>query len=370
MGNCPPAPVGAFPNLKLTPLVQGLDYPMFVTGDPTLPKRLYAVERAGYVRIIDDGVLQPTPFLDISALTQVIINSNQARGLLGLALHPDFAQNGRFYLHYIPAQDGQSIFAEYTRSAADPMVADPSSAKVLLLMDDVQLANHNGGMLAFGHDGMLYASVGDGGGQEDPNENGQNIRSKLGKMLRFDVENHPLPPPDNLPNGNPYVWDYGLRNPWRFSVDRCTGDLYIADVGQYTWEEVNIEPAGQGHKNYGWDEMEGDQCFEPPVGCDMSGVLPVVQYDHTQGCSITGGYVYRGYKIPDLVGAYLYGDFCSNRIWAIRWENGVLTMPPLELTADLDSANLLGGLASFGEDAEGELYVVDLFGTIYRIEGE
>ena len=367
--NCPPAVAGVLPPLALTQVATGLQFPVFVAGAPGDSTRLYVLERAGRVRIIKDGVLLAQPFLDITALCQ---NPKplDSRGLLGLAFHPDFAQNGRFFLHYMPATDGHSTLVEYARSS-DPDLAVATPTQTLLVMDDLQTEGHNGGMVAFGKDGMLYATFGDGGGQEDPLENGQNIQSKLGKMLRFDVDNHPLPPPGNLPGANAYVWDYGLRNPWRFSFDRCTGDLYIADVGQYLWEEINVEPAGQGNKNYGWDEMEGGQCFEPPVSCDLTGILPTLQYDHNEGCSITGGYVYRGTKIPELVGSYLYGDWCENRVWAFAWQDGSITMAPIELTADLQSVALMSvGLSSFGEDADGELYLVDLGGTIYRLDPE
>jgi glucose/arabinose dehydrogenase len=362
--------VGAIPALTLTPVVAGLSFPVLALGAPGDATRLYVVEREGRIRIVENGVLLAQPFLDITAACQGP-KPLQSAGLLGLAFHPGYAQNGRFFVHYVPAMDGQSIVAEYARSAADPNLAEASATQTLLVMDDLQAGDHNGGMITFGKDGKLYAGLGDGGGQEDPYENGQNLQTKLGKLLRFDVDTHPAPPPGNLAGANAYVWDYGLRNPWRFSVDRCTGDLYIADVGQYTWEEVDVEPAGQGNKNYGWDEMEGDQCFEPSSGCDMSGTPPTLQYGHNDGCSITGGYVYRGTKIPELVGYYLYGDWCSNRVWAFKWENGSITTGPIELTADLQSDALLTvGLASFGEGSDGELYVVDLGGTVFRIDAE
>jgi glucose/arabinose dehydrogenase len=227
-------------------------------------------------------------------------------------------------------------------------------------------------MLAFGPDGYLYVGMGDGGAGGDPQNNAQNLNSKLGKILRIDVDGHPTPPAGNLIGGDPDLWDYGMRNPWRFSFDRATGDLYIGDVGQNTLEEIDVEPAGQGGRDYGWRIMEATQCFAPPTGCDTSGLtLPVVEYGRDLGCSVTGGYVYRGSAIPGLVGRYLYGDYCSNRVFSFAWADGVVDpQSSSELTADLDPDSRIQGLASFGEDAAGELYVVSLDGSVFRIDAE
>jgi glucose/arabinose dehydrogenase len=234
--------------------------------------------------------------------------------------------------------------------------------------------------LAFGSDGYLYIGTGDGGGAGDPNMNGQNTMSKLGKILRIDVDKYPTAPPGNLSGGDPDIWDWGLRNPWRFSFDRCSGDLYIGDVGQYLWEEINVEARGQGGLNYGWNTMEGKHCFNQDTNCDQTGLtLPVTEYAHdevtTLDCSVTGGYVYRGTKIPSLVGTYLYADYCSRRVYTLAWANGAIIKEG-EATQNLDSLTLSSGITSFGEDAAGELYItVDnsqdgTLGKLYRIDPE
>ena len=368
--NCPPGPVGPLPALTLTPVVSGLSKPIFVTGAPGDTTRLYIVEQTGLIKILKNGTLLPVPFLSTVGVSSSGSGTGSERGLLGLAFHPAYEQNGRFFIYYTASSNGAITILEYARSAANADVASPQPVKTLITISDGLHAwgNHNGGMIAFGPDGHLYAGVGDGGGTGDPNGHGQDISTKLAKILRLDVNHHPQPPGGNLPGGDPAIWDYGLRNPWRFSFDRCTGDLYIGDVGQGSREEVNVEPAGQGHKNYGWNIMEGMSC----VGggsCNMNGLtLPVAEYTHAGDCSITGGYVYRGSDIPDLVGTYFYGDYCSNRIRTLVWQNGTVISQG-ELTADLQS-NTLVGTSSFGQDARGELYVVDISGTVYRIEAE
>jgi glucose/arabinose dehydrogenase len=366
-------PGGAIPPLQLTQVAAGFDRPLFVASEPADARRLYVVEQTGRIQIVDNGIVLNQPFLDVSAIVPQASGGDEY-GLLGLALHPDFAQNGRFFIYYTRDSPYGFVVAEYRRSSNDPNVADPSSGSEVLTIEESEAplyGNHNGGMLAFGPDGYLYVGVGDGGSADDPNGNGQNIDRRLGKILRFDVENPQAPPAGNLPGGNPYIWDYGLRNPWRFSFDRCTGDLYIGDVGQGTWEEINIELAGQGHNNYGWNVMEGMDCFQPPQGCSMDGLtLPVVQHNHQtgEGESITGGYVYRGNAIPALRGTYLYADFANLWIKTLVWKDGSLISQG-DLTDDLQSGNL-EGIASFGEDAAGELYVVDLGGVIFRIQPE
>jgi glucose/arabinose dehydrogenase len=222
----------------------------------------------------------------------------------------------------------------------------------------------------FGPDGYLYIGMGDGGGAHDPNGNGQNRNVKLGKLLRIDVDEYPTPAPGNLQDADPDVFDYGLRNPWRFSFDRCTGDLYIGDVGQDTWEEIDVEPARSGHRDYGWDVFEASHCHEPARDCDGSGlVLPVVEIGHGPSCSVTGGYVYRGTRIPNLVGTYLYGDYCSGKIWYFTLDAGVVTKTG-ELTSDLVPRVVELPISSFGEDASGELYVVAYDGAVFRIDPE
>lgn len=372
---CAPGTAADLPAMKLTEVVNGLARPTFVTGAPEDTTRLYVLEKPGRIRIVKDGALVAEPFLDAAGVVEAGANE---RGLLGLAFHPQYVANGRFYIYYTREPDGAIEIAEYTRGMGTPDVADPGSAKVLLTIPHPDHTNHNGGMLAFGSDGYLYIGTGDGGGGGDPFDNAENKNSQLGKILRIDVDKHPQAPAGNITDGDQYVWDWGLRNPWRFSFDRCTNHLYIADVGQNQWEEVNIEAPSDGNKNYGWDIMEGKHCFEPAQGCDMSGMtLPVTEYNHKNGapmddCSITGGYVYRGTKIPGLVGTYLYGDFCTKRVYTLAWDKGTIIKEG-EISADLDSPSLPGGITSFGEDTSGELYIItdsSNNGRVYRIDPE
>ncbi|MGK3990430.1 PQQ-dependent sugar dehydrogenase [Sorangium sp. So ce136] len=375
-------PGGTVPPLKLTEVVSGLDQPLFVTSEPGDASRLYVLEQEGTIRLISGGVLQSTAFLDISDIVQGVEWEGDERGLLGLAFHPDYAANGRFFLYFNTTSD-ERVLREYRRSEANPDQATPQEQKEFLSIP-VLRGNHNGGMLAFGPDGMLYVGVGDGGSEgdtQDPDGNGQNIDVKYGKILRINVDTYPTPPAGNLAGGDPDIWDYGLRNPWRFSFDSCNGDLYIGDVGAKSVEEINVEPRGQGHRNYGWSIREGNGCYPPrqnemvDVDCPLSGHTPpvAVQGHGTGDGSITGGYVYRGSKIPALRGTYIYGDFSSNRIHSFIWKNGSL-VSETPLTADLESADTLQALASFGEDAAGELYVVDYgvngSGRLFRIDPE
>ncbi|MRG94519.1 hypothetical protein GF068_21720 [Polyangium spumosum] len=362
------------PKLKLTELATDLQRPTYVTGAPGDTDRLFLIEKPGRIRLLNGGNLAPEPFLDISAIVESQANE---RGLLGLAFHPNYAQNGRFFVYYTQkaSPSGAIAVAEYARVNAD--TADQASGKVILTIPHPGYSNHNGGMLAFGPDGLLYVGTGDGGGGGDPDENGQDTSSKLGKILRIDVDTYPTPPPGNLQNGDADIWNWGLRNPWRFSFDRCTGDLYIADVGQNVLEEINVEPPGEGLKNYGWNTMEGSACYDPANNCDMTGLtLPVAEYSHDGGnCSVTGGYVYRGSKIPGLVGTYLYADYCSKRFYTLAWSKGSVIAEG-EITADLESTALSGGITSFGEDTAGELYVIvdnsqgGAPGKLYRIDAE
>lgn len=367
-------PGGAIPPLQLTEIASGLEYPLFVTSAPGDSSRLYVVEQNGRIQLIKNGALQSEPFLDISALVQQVEFQQDERGLLGLAFHPEFARNGRFFVYYNDDQGSALTLAEFSRQAGNPDTAEVTPVRTFFAVSDGLQGNHNGGMLVFGPDGFLYVGVGDGGGSGDPNNHGQNIDIKLAKILRVDVDNYPAPPPGNLVGGDPDIWDYGLRNPWRFSFDSCTGDLYIGDVGQDSREEVNVERPGQGNKNYGWSVMEGTFCFKPnqEPGCDDPGLTPpVTEFSHQtgDGCSINGGYVYRGNAIPALRGTYLYGDFCSNRVWTMIWKDGSL-LSEGELSEDLSSTGMLQAMSSFGQDEAGEFYVVDLAGSVYKIEPE
>jgi hypothetical protein len=353
-----PAPVG----VGLETVVEGLDFPVWLTAPPGDP-RLFVVEKDGRVVIVAGGAVLPTPFLDLRG--QVSTGSEQ--GLLSLAFHPDFAANGRFFVNYTdPAGDTRVV--EYRVSPADPDRVDPGSARVVLAIEQ-PFSNHNGGLVLFGPDGMLYVGMGDGGSGGDPQGNGQNLGTLLGKILRIDVDGgQPYASPDDNPfvdtaGARPEIWAYGLRNPWRFSFDRETGDLYVADVGQNRIEEVNaVRGAGPG-LDYGWNVMEGSECFGS-AGCDREGLtLPVAEYDHGDGCSVTGGYVYRGAAIPDLRGTYLYSDYCSGFVRGFRFANG--HAGDERRFAELEPAD--HSVASFGEDAAGELYVLTAGGGVHRI---
>lgn len=365
-------PGGAVPPLELTQVATGLDLPVFVTSEPADASRLYVVEQGGLIKLVKNGVLSAQPFLDATAIINDPDYAQDEKGLLGLAFHPNYGSNGRFFIYYNAAQGSALTLAEMTAMPGNPDLAQSQPVKVFFSVSQGVQTNHNGGMLAFGDDGFLYVGVGDGGGSGDPNNHGQNIDVKLGKILRVDVDNYPAAPAGNLQGGDPDIWDYGLRNPWRFSFDRCGGDLYIGDVGQSSREEIDVQPAGQGPRNYGWSVLEGTYCYKPnqQPGCNAATLYPPVkEYDHNSGgCSVTGGYVYRGNAIPALRGAYLYADYCTREIRTLRWKAGTLSGES-NLTADLQSTTLLG-ISSFGEDASGELYVVDIGGTVYRIDPE
>ena len=355
----PPAGTGA----RLLEVAAGLSVPLYLTAPPG-DARLFIVEKTGGIRIVREQVLLEQPFLDLSA--QVSTGSEQ--GLLGLAFDPDYAANGRFLVHYTDLA-GNTVLSRFQVSA-DPDQADAASEQVILTVPQ-PFSNHNGGQIAFGPDGFLYLGLGDGGSGGDPDNRGQDLSDLLGSILRINVRSVD---PYNIPADNPFVgqlnargevWSYGLRNPWRFSFDRANGDLYIADVGQSQWEEINVsttvEGLGRG-VNYGWSIMEGSHCFRGP-GCDQSGLaLPVFEYSHSQGCSVTGGYVYRGPAIPPLQGHYFYADYCQGWVRSFRFVDGQV--------ADETSWPSLtpgGSVVSFGEDAAGELYVLEAEGRVSRI---
>lgn len=356
--------------LALEPVVEDLQSPIFVTHAGDGSNRLFVVEKAGVIRIVAEGALLETPFLDISE--QVNSNGNE-QGLLGLAFAPAYGETGFFFVNYIDSA-GDTVIARYQVSTADANQADPASEFVILQIDQ-PAANHNGGMVTFGPDGYLYIGMGDGGGGGDRYGNGQNPETLLGKLLRLDVLRDPQPP-YTIPADNPWVtadwngadmrdeiWSLGLRNPWRFSFDRATGDLWIGDVGQNQFEEINYTPAGQGGINYGWPIMEASGCYNSADDtCEGAGLqLPVAEYSHSGHCSVTGGYVYRGAAFPALQGVYLYGDYCSGTLWA-TWFDG---------NGQWDTAELLdsnASLSSFGEDEAGELYITDLAnGVLQRV---
>lgn len=336
--------------------------PVHVVAPPGDDRRLFVLERAGRIRVVLDGSLLEEPFLDISDET----STGGERGLLGLAFHPDYATNGLLFVHHTDLS-GDTHVVRYSATSAD--VADPASA-VTILQVPQPYANHNGGQIAFGPDGHLYIGLGDGGSGGDPEGNGQDPTTLLGAILRIDVDGGA---PYAIPGDNPFaddpdgadeIWVYGLRNPWRFSFDRGTGDLWIGDVGQASLEEISFQSASSGGgENFGWNVMEGTRCFQAET-CDTEGLSPpVYEYDHDEGCSVTGGYVYRGGALPQLDGRYVFGDFCTGFIRTLRLQGGEVT-DVVDLT---DQLGTVDGLASFGEDAAGELYVVDIDGAVYRL---
>ncbi len=335
----------------LRPVIDQLEKPLYLTQEPGGPL-LVLTQRGRIVSVDAKG--RRRLWLDLHKK----VSCCGERGLLGLAFHPQYKKNHRFFLNYTDRR-GRTVIEEYRGGR---------SYRVLLTIPQ-PYANHNGGHLAFGHDGYLYVGTGDGGSAGDPQENAQNPASLLGKMLRLDVDHgDPYAVPDDNPfvddpKYRPEVWALGLRNPWRYSFDRATGDLFIADVGQNRWQEVNYVPAPMGTSggwNFGWNVMEGNHCFKPPKNCRRVGLAPpILEYGHDQGCSVTGGYVYRGRAIQALTGKYIFGDFCSGTIWTALWKNGAWKSRVL-LRTKLK-------ISSFGEDAAGEIYVVDYRGAVYEL---
>jgi len=353
-----------WPSVDLALVAEGFTDPVHLTSAGDGSDRLFVIERPGIIKIVlDDGTVFPQPFLDISGR----VLSGGERGLLSAAFPDEYENEGKFYVCYTRSGDGASVLSRFTVSAGDSNRADQGSEEVLLTVSQPE-ANHNGGQIAFGPDGYLYVGLGDGGGAGDPDGNGQNTETLLGCLLRIDVNTGGGP--YDTPTDNPYydtegyaeeIWAYGLRNPWRFSFDRLTGDLYIADVGQGLWEEIDFQPASSpGGENYGWNIMEGSHCYDAG-SCDESGLTrPVHEYSHALGCSVTGGFVYRGQGHSGLVGIYIFGDYCSGRIWGLRRPRGVWE------TEELYDSTLR--ISSFGEAENGEVYVVDINGGIYRID--
>ncbi len=357
-------------------MASGLAHPVYVTA-PANDPRLFIVEQDGLVRILAGGALLPTPFLDATTLT----NDAGEQGLLGLVFAPDYASSGVFYVNYTNLS-GDTVIARYQVSA-DPNIADAGSAEPILTINQTD-TNHNGGHLAFGPDGYLYIGMGDGGGVGDPFDAGQRDNTLLGKMLRIDVSGGPgsgysIPPTNpHVGPGDPpdEIWSKGLRNPYRFSFDRSTGDLYIADVGQGRREEIDFEPAGDaGGRNYGWRLMEGSLCFNPSSGCPTAGLeLPLYEYSHASfRCSVTGGYVYRG-GITSIQGRYFFADYCTAEIWSFRRDPVLGAVDLIDHTAALQPASgSIGAVSGFGEDGFGELYIVDRGGgsngEVFKIVG-
>jgi uncharacterized protein (TIGR03437 family) len=349
------------PDIRLVQVAAGLRNPTEIQFPPDGSGRLFVLEQAGRIRIVKDGAILDPPFLDWTRN----VSSGGERGLLGLAFPPGFAAKQYFYINYTDPQGNTAV--SKLRVSSDPNRADAGSEHVILPV--VQpFANHNGGHVGFGPDGFLYIGMGDGGSAGDPNGNGQNLNTLLGKLLRIDTEsggdyvNPSTNPFMNRAGARPEIWAYGLRNPWKFTFDRENGNLYIGDVGQSRAEEIDFQPASsKGGENYGWNRTEGLGCYSPPSDCNVDGItMPVAQYGRSLGSSVTGGFVYRGASVPSLQGTYLYGDFGSGRLWGLRstasgWDNRELLSTGLQIS-------------TFGEDAAGEVYVADYGnGGLYRV---
>lgn len=353
-----PTPLPTDFKLALTEVASGLNNPVYVTA-PSGDARLFVVEQVGRIRIVENGQLLATPFLDITSR----VLSGGERGLLSVAFHPQYRTNGFFYVYFTGAT-GEIRIERFTVSS-NPNQANASSAKVILTVAHPR-SNHNGGLAMFGPDGMLYLGLGDGGGGGDPDLNGQKQTTILGKILRIDVTNGD---PYAIPSGNPFagrtdarpeIWAMGLRNPWRFAFDRSAGNFYVADVGQERSEEVNVVSSTRAAVNYGWNVLEGSSCYAA-AGCNRQGLeLPALEYGHDNGeCSVTGGFVYRGSVMPELAGTYFYADYCAGWIRSFVY-NGTATE---KRQWDLGS---VGSVTSFGEDSSGELYLTSANGRVYK----
>ena len=379
-------------NLSSVLIADGYKKPVFITSYPNNAKLLYIVEQAGLIKIINDGKKLSRPFFDIN---KRVVNPNRPgdeRGLLGFAFHPNHTNNGKFYINYMD-NDGNTIVSEFSTNSE--LRADHKSERIILKLKQ-PYGNHNGGDIQFGPDGYLYISIGDGGKAGDPLNAGQDLSSLFGKIIRIDIEQKPY----GIPKSNPFfgqkdkreeIWAWGLRNVWRFSFDKQTGDKYLADVGQNKWEEVNFEPASsEGGLNYGWRIMEANHCYDPKENCPTEGLIkPIIEYPNdanhpafafriieelsfsetdVEGCSVTGGYVYRGQKIKSMQGQYIFGDYCSGNIWTLRVVNG----KAINFKNRTEEINIGGGefttyISSFGQDSDGEIYIIDYNGGIYKL---
>lgn len=360
--------------LALETVADGLNQPTFVTAPPG-DVRLFIVEKTGRIRIVEDGDLHTRPFLNIRGR---VLASGQTseQGMFALAFHPEYATNGRFYVHYTARPDGDTRVEEYQVSPSDPGRARPATRRTILKVDQ-PFRWHNGGMLQFGPDGMLWIGLGDGGVKNDPDGHGQNPRTLLGTILRLDVDErgdgtaYGIPPDNPFVDGGgaPEVWAYGLRNPWRFDIDPRRRLLYIGDVGEYRYEEVNIVRTDRPGRNFGWAVREGSECFaESTAGCASKGMVdPAFEYLHDDSCAVVGGHVYRGEAIPELRGRYFYADFCNGGIHSFRYTQKGRIVERRDWTDQLGQVALP---TSFGVDANGELYVTSAKGAVHRIVGD
>lgn len=357
-------PTAAAGSVGFSTVLSGYSHPVLVTAPRGSSRRIFIVEQTGRIRVATYSGgrwRKEGTFLDIHDR----VRYGGEQGLLGLAFDPGYASNGRFYVNYTRRPDGDTVVEEYRRSSSTH--ASRSSARRVMRINQ-PYANHNGGMIAFGPDGYLWIGTGDGGSAGDPWDHARDPGSRLGKMLRIDVSSHPYRVPADNPflgrrGAAPEVWALGLRNPWRFSFDRESGELWIGDVGQGAWEEIDVEdPKQGGGRHYGWRTMEGNHCFDPRRGCDTTGLTPPVhEYGHDLGCSVTGGYVYRGRAIPDLAGRYLFSDYCRGTIWSLERSAG----DPARVQVLVESRR---PVSSFGEGPDGELYLCDHQGAVLRIE--
>jgi len=352
------------PNLTHTSVVTGLSNPLDLQRPPN-DNRFFVVEQRGTIRIIENGALRAGNFLDIQSLTNF---DGAEQGLLGLAFHPNYSSNRLFYVNYTRNNDGsQTVIAEFQTKASDPNQADPASQRILLTVNQ-PFANHKGGQLAFGPDSRLYIGLGDGGSAGDPLNNGQSLSTVLGKILRIGVDppftgslQYAIPPdnPFAAGGGLPEIWAYGLRNPWRFSFEPGGTRLFCGDVGQDSWEEIDLITKGG---NFGWRVMEGNHCFNPSSGCDLSNkIMPIAEYSHGEGEAVIGGYVYKGSAIPTLANTYILADL-NGKVWSLSESGGTWTRTPLLSTGRR--------ISSFGQDAAGEVYIVDLSGTVLKLATE
>jgi len=376
---------GAEAQLRTLVYASGFSSPIAFEQDPSDAAMQYVAEQRGVIRIVRNGVVQPTPFLDISSLVLCC----GERGLLGLAFPPDYGSSGRFYVNYTRVGDGRVVVARYRRSV-NPLVAESQGVRLVWSTGEDSIrhpqSNHNAGCMSFGADGYLYIAQGDGGGGGDPENNAQNANELLGKMLRIDVnvpDGHAqgfVIPPGNAGLPRAEIWSLGWRNPWKFSFDDPsrggTGAMLVADVGQGAWEEIDYEPAGRSGRNYGWRVREGAHPYTGSTSAPL--VDPIYEYDHTVGRSITGGYVYRGTALPAVRGRYFFADYATRRVWSLNLRVNATTGEAspssaadlVEHTADLGGSSVLGGISSFGVDAAGELYIVSYSsGTILKVVG-